>query len=168
MGMVRRIALLGMVVGLTALVLGRGPSAPQSAEAAAQISGLTFSSDMTSDLQPAGQVGVQFSGDNNGVAVTFTFTDLPPGSGLSRIVRLNGEDHNWDARHGALNCCQSGGSGRYGFWVVKKDSGDRGDLPGGAYDVRLYLNGVEIQHAGFGITGTGGSDDDNQNSNDND
>jgi hypothetical protein len=166
--MLKRVLFLGLVVGLSVATLGQGSLASRSAEAAPQISALSFSTDMTADFQPAGQVGVEFSGDNNGVFVTFSYTDLAPGSSIGRIVRQNGEDYNWDERHGGLSCCPSGGNGRYGFLVQQRSDMERGDLPGGAYEVRIYLNGVDVQHGGFGITGTGGSDDDNQNSNDND
>jgi hypothetical protein len=121
---------------------------------------------MTAGFEPAGQIGIEFPGGNNGIAVTFSYSDLPPGSGLTRIVRFNGEDYNWESdTHGRTNCCGAGGSGRYGFWIVKRGDGDRGDLAGGSWDVRIYLNGNEIQHGGFGIKGTGGGDSDSNNGN---
>jgi len=127
------------------------------AEAAAQIGTLQFSTDMTSQFMPGGTTAIEFPGDNKGIFVTFTYQDLPAGSGVSRIVRFNGDDYNFDDddAFGHLSCCWSGGSGRYGFRIVKK-SGDKGDLPSGAYDVRIYLNGTEIANGGFGIKGTGG------------
>jgi hypothetical protein len=158
--MLGRLALFTGIGVLSAAMLASGPLAPQSANAAASISALKFSSDMTSGFDPSGTIAPEFDGANNGVAVTFTYTDLPAGSSLSRIVRWNGEDYNWDSDlYGRTNCCSSG-SGKFGFWVVKRKDADRGDLPGGAYDVRIYLNGNEIQHGGFGIKGTGGGDSD--------
>ena len=151
------------VIGLlsTAAVLN-GALAPRPADAAAQIAPLTFSSEMTDKFEPV-DARIEFSGDNNGVFVTFTFTDLPPGK-LTRIVRFNGEDYNWDSdQHGHLNCCGNGGSGRYGFPVVRRSTGQLGDLPGGAYGVFLYYNGTEMQRGGFGIRGEGGGDSDSQN-----
>lgn len=138
---------------------------------------MTFSTDMTTDFQPAGAYGIDFPSDNNGVWVTFSFSDLPAGSGLTRIVRFEGSDYNYDSStYGRLQCCNSGGSGRYGFRILRIDGGT-GQLPGGAYDVRLYLNGQEVQQAGFGIRGDqgggkdelpGGNNNNNNNGNDND
>jgi hypothetical protein len=164
-----RLVFLALVGVLSAATIGSGALAPRQADAAASIGSLTFSTDMNDKFEPTGQVGIEFDGDNNGIAVTFPYSDLPSGSGLSRIVRLNGEDYNWDSDvHGHLSCCGSGGSGRYGFWIVKRGDGDRGDLAGGSWDVRVYLNGTEVQHGGFGIKGTGGGDSDGQSDNGND
>ena len=77
-------------------------------------------------------------------------------------MRFNGEDYNFDNdTFGHLNCCDAIGSGRFGF-PDRQESGDKGDLPGGAYDVRIYLNGTEIANGGFGIKGTGGGEHDNK------
>ena len=44
-----------------------------------------------------------------------------------------------------------------------------GDLPGAAYEVRLYVNGAEVAVGGFGVKGRGGLDNDDQGQgNDND
>ena len=147
--------------------LMQGPMVAKPAEAAGQIGTLQFSTEMNSQFMPGGTIGVEFPGDNHGVFVTFTYQGLPPGSNLSRIVRFDGEDYNYDSdTFGHLNCCGSIGSGRFGFPIVKR-SGDKGDLPGGSYDVRIYLNGTEIANGGFGIKGTGGSDHDKNSGNDN-
>jgi hypothetical protein len=156
---------LAGVLAVAALL--QGPLMAKPAEAAAQVGPLVFSTDMSDQYVAGGNVGIEFGGDNNGVFVTFNFKDLPPGSNLSRIVRFDGEDYNYDSdTFGHLNCCGSGGTGRYGFLIVKR-AGARGELPGGAYDVRIYLNGNEVANGGFGIKGTGGSDHDNRNGNDN-
>ena len=141
-------ALAGALAGILAL-LGLLVAEPTTAQG--PVGPLTFSSEMTAGLEPAGHVGVAFPSDNNGVYVTFTFSDLPQGSKLSRIVRVDGEDYNWDDQNGKLNCCSNGGSGRYGFPIVKRDSSEIGRLPGGAYEVLLYLNGAQVQAGGFGI-----------------
>ena len=71
------------------------------------------------------------------------------------LVRANGEDYKF----GKLNCCDSR-NGRFAFPFTKR--GDGGDLPGAAYDVRIYANGAEIAHGGFGVNGRGGLDNDGQ------
>jgi hypothetical protein len=140
------IALLGLVVA--------GSTAAQ-----APVGALTFSSEMTEGFEPAGTVGMDFPSDNNGVYVTFTYSDLPQGSNLSRIVRVDGQDYNWDEQNGPLSCCLNGGSGHYGFPIVKRDTSEIGQLPDGSYEVLLYLNGPQVQVGWFGI-------EDNENDND--
>jgi hypothetical protein len=158
-----RLALAGALAGMLALLglLVAGPTAAQ-----APVGPLTFSSEMTAGLESAGHKGIAFASDNNGVYVTFTYSDLPQGSTLSRIVRLDGEDYNWDEQNGALSCCPNGGSGRYGFPIVKRDTSEIGQLPGGSYEVLVYLNGSQAQVGGF-VIGSGDSRDDNENNNDN-
>jgi hypothetical protein len=73
-------------------------------------------------------------------------------------VRFNGDDYNWDSsRYDRLECCPSGGSGRYGFKVVRL-SGREGEIPGGRYEARIYLNGDEIANTGWEMRGAGGDD----------
>src|SRR3954452_6174756 len=153
------LTLAGVLAGTLALL---GLLVPGSAAAQAPVGPLTFSSGMTAGLEPAGHVGVAFPSGNNGVYVTFTFSGLPQGSNLSRIVRVDGEDYNWDDQNGTLSCCPNGGSGRYAFPIVKRDTSEIGQLPGGSYEVLLYLNGVQVQAGGFGI-GRGLDDNDNDN-----
>src|SRR6266516_2702451 len=96
--MLTRLALLLSVVELPMAMLMSGFLNAQPAQAAATISPLTFSSQITSDGQPAGDVGIEFSSDNNGVWVSFTFQDMTPGAQLHRIVRFNyNDDFNWDS-----------------------------------------------------------------------
>ena len=161
-----RLLFLAFVGLLSATILTGSTGLVQTALAAPTVGPLKFGEAMNESYQLTSE-GIYFSGDNNGVFVSFEFRDLPQGSKLSRIVRLNGEDYNWDSDvFGNLNCCPAGGSGRYGFLVTKRQ-GDRGDLPGGAYEVIIYNNGQEVAKSGFGIRGEGGSDNDNE-SNDND
>jgi hypothetical protein len=131
-------------------------SRPVQASGPVSISSLQFASHVTNKGEPAGS-RVEFSRDNEGVWVTFDYANVPAGSKLTRIVRFNGDDYNWDGNQfGHLDCCQAGGSGSYAFRVRRLD-GDDGWLPGGAYDVRLYMNGGEVAHGGFGVNGARGS-----------
>jgi len=157
-----RLVLAGVLAGTLALLglLVAGPTAAQ-----APVGPLTFSSAMTAGLEPAGRMGVAFPSDNDGVYVTFTFSGLPQGSNLSRIVRVDGEDYNWDDQNGALRCCPNGGSGRYGFPIMERDSSEIGQLPGGSYEVLLYLNGAQVQAGGF-VIGRGGDNNNNNNNSD--
>ena len=78
---------------------------------------------------------------------------------LSRLVRLNESDFNWDNQmYGHLNCCPNGGSGSVRFRVLQY-SGNEGRLPGGAYHVLVYANGVEMASLGVGIEGRRGDDE---------
>ena len=119
-----RLAFAGALAGILALLglLVAGPTAAQ-----APVGPLTFSSEITAGFD--GHAGVAFARDNNGVYVTLTYSGLPQGSNLSRIVRVDGEDYNWDDQNGALSCCSNGGSGRYGFPIVKRDTSEIGQLP---------------------------------------
>ena len=161
--MTGRILVLGAVGLLTAVSTMNGSWGPGALGAEAQIGQLVFSTGINDRAEPTGDVGIEFPGDNDGVYVTFTFGDLPSGGSLGRIVRFNGEDFNYDGDvYGHLKCCATGGSGRFGFRIVKQ-SGNAGRLPGGAYDVRIYLNDAGVQHGGFGIRGTQGGDNGNDN-----
>jgi hypothetical protein len=160
-----RLALAAVLTGAIALL---GLVVAGSTAAQAPVGPLTFSSEMTEGFEPAGTVGLAFPSENNGVYVTFTYSDLPQGSMLSRIVRVDGQDYNWDEQNGGLSCCPNGGSGRFGFPIVKRDNSEIGQLPGGSYEVLLYLNGPQVQVGGFGIEGGQGLDDsggDNENDN---
>jgi hypothetical protein len=120
------------------------------------VSSIRFTSHATNGGEPAG-ARIDFPRDNNGVWVTVDYENLPAGSTLTRIVRFNGDDYNWDSsKYGHLDCCQAGGSGHFAFRVLGLD-GSSGWLPGGAYDVRLYINGSEVAHGGFGVDGAHGS-----------
>jgi hypothetical protein len=163
--MIKRVALLVTVAALSVAVLANQGLAPEPATAQAAVGPLTFSTEMTGDFKPAGQVGIEFPADNNGVFVTFPYSNLPAGASIGRIVRWEGSDYNFDKQNGGLSCCPQGGSGQYGFRITRRN-GDHNEIPGGAYDVRLYLNGVEIANAGFGVKGTHGGDNDNQADND--
>jgi len=155
-----RFALLALVGALTVATLLNGRRSSQPADAAAQFSNLRFSTEMTGDFRPAGQTGIEFSSDNNGIFVTFRYTGLEPGTVLSRVVRVNGGEYNYDKDpFQLLTCCPKGGDGAYGFRIVKID-GSTGELPGGAYDVLIFANGGDqpVLHGGFGIRGTSGTD----------
>jgi hypothetical protein len=141
-----------------AVMAASAPAQDRAAQAAgpASISSLQFASHVSNKGEPAGS-RIEFSRDNDGVWVTFDYANLPAGSKLTRIVRFNGDDYNWDGNQfGHLDCCQAGGSGTYAFRVKRLDGND-GWLPGGAYDVRLYMNGSEVAHGGFGVNGARGS-----------
>lgn len=159
--MVPRSVLLALVgvLAVAALTALWPPARP--ADAQAQVSGLTFSSEITTNAEPAGQIGIEFPGDNNGVWVSFTFQNLSAGTTGARIVRFNESDFNYDSDfYGNLNCCAST-SGRHAFRVLRLN-GAEGELPGGRYQVIVLLNTggptpLTLQ-GGFGIRGEGGND----------
>jgi hypothetical protein len=158
-GMHARLAVIGVSAAIVALLGLHTRSSVDQAEAAPQVSNLAVSTEMGANFTPAGRVAIEFNqDDNDGVFVTFEYKDLAPGSKLTRIVRFNGDDYNWDnSRYGRLECCPNGGSGRYGFKVLRL-SGRDGELPGGRYEARIYLAGDEVAVVGWGIR-TGGGDD---------
>lgn len=151
---------IGLVAGLSALFAAAGPFAAMTVEADPQITDLHISSAMSrSGYQPGGDVGTDFPGHNDGLFVTFAYQDLPPGSTVTRIVRFEGSDYNWDDdQYGRLGCCPAGGNGRYGFQVLQL-SGDQGRLPGGDYQAFIYLNGGQVGQISWGINGAGGKND---------
>jgi hypothetical protein len=68
-----------------------------------------------------------------------------------------------------LPCC-SGASGRYAFPISATPPGR---LPEGGFEVIIYVNGAEVQRAGFAVlttsgSGTSGSKDEGGNGNGND
>jgi hypothetical protein len=150
------VALIGL---LSLVVVSTSSSLIQTVSAAPQVGPLRFSEAVNERLEPQGEA-IYFSSGNNGVYVTFDFRDLPRGTQLHRVVRWEGSDYNYDNPvFGYLTCCPNGGSGRYGFLIVRR-SGERDELPGGAYEVVIYNGGQEIARGGFGIRGEGGGDDD--------
>jgi hypothetical protein len=159
--MVKRHRIVQLVLGATlCLVTSGGLATARPVEADAQITNLQVSTGVKqSSFEPTGNVGTDFPGHNDGVWVTFAYQDVPPGSVLTRLVRFGGTDYNWDNdQYGYLDCCTSGGSGRYGFRVLRLD-GDAGDLPGGDYVAYIYLNGAQVGQVNFGINGAGGRND---------
>jgi hypothetical protein len=153
-----RLTLLTLTGLLSLVIVATSSSLIQTALAAPTVGPLQFSEAINERLEPQG-TSIYFPESNNGVFVTFEFRDLPPGTKLSRIVRVNQQDYNYDNPvFGELQCCPAGGSGRYAFLIVKP-SGERDELPGGAYEVAIYSGGLEVARSGFGIRGEGGDDD---------
>jgi hypothetical protein len=130
-------------------------AAPAAGPAATTVSGLTFSRSMDSDGR-AGGVDVEFGGGNRNIWVSFDYRDHDGNAKVSYLVRANGEDYKW----GRINCCPNN-SGHAAFEITHRNGGDR-DLPGAAYEVRLYVNDAEVAVGGFGIKGRSGLDQDNQ------
>ncbi len=155
--MLTRLAFLGLVGVLSVTTLMTGSLTARPAEAQAQIVSITFAEGVNERGEPVGQTGIEFPGDNNGVWVIVRYRGLPQGARITRIVRFNGDDYNWDeSPYPRLNCCPNGGDGTLSFPVVRL-TGSQGDLPGGRYDVFLYLGDQEIGQAGFGVRGAGGA-----------
>lgn len=136
-------------------------AAPVAGPASTVVNELVFSRGIDSDARPIGQ-DVEFGGGNNVVWASFNYREHDKNATFSYLLRANGDDYKW----GKLDCC-SNGSGRAAFPLTKKNG--NGDLPGAAYEVRLYVNGAEVAVGGFGVKGRGGLDnDDHRHGNDND
>ena len=136
-------------------------AAPVAGPASTEVTGLIFSREIDSNGRPIGQ-DVEFGGSNHDVWASFDYRDHDTNAKVTYPVRANGEDYKW----GTLDCCKSG-SGRAAFQITKKNG--HGDLPGAAYEVRLYVNSAEVAVGGFGVKGRGGLDNDDQgHGNDND
>ena len=173
--MIVRIAVVAVVLA-TFVVLGapwNGSSvslapatvsaAPVGAPAATSTDGLQFSTHVSSDGKPQ-DPRVEFGSGTNTVWASFQYHDHDPSAKVSYLVRADGEDYTF----GKLDCC-NGSNGRYAFPITKRSGS--GDLPGAAYDVRVYVNDTEVANGGFGVKGRGGLDHDGQgngNGNDND
>ena len=136
-------------------------AAPAAAPAGTWTNGLVFSSGITSDARPE-NVRTEFGSGTHTVWASFEYRDHDPNAEVSYVARANGDDYKF----GKLDCCDSS-NGRYAFAITKRGGG--GDLPGAAYDVRVYVNGAEVAQGGFGVNGRGGLDNDGQrHGNDND
>jgi hypothetical protein len=135
-------------------------AAPAAAPAATYTDGIQFSSHVSSEGRPENP-RTEFGGDTHSIWASFQYHDHDPSAKVSYLVRANGEDYKF----GRLDCC-NGSNGRYAFPITKRNGG--GDLPGAAYDVRVYVNDVEVAQGGFGVNGRDGLDQDGQeNGNDN-
>jgi hypothetical protein len=136
-------------------------AATLAAPAETSSSGLQFSKNVDSNGR-AIDPRTEFGGGTDRVWASFEFRDHDRNATVSYLVRANGEDY----KYGRLDCCDAG-QGRYAFPIQKRNG--NGELPGAAYDVRLYVNNVEVAHGGFGVNGRGGLDSDGQDyDNDND
>lgn len=136
-------------------------AAPVAGPASTVVSNLIFSREIDSNARPIGP-DVEFGGSNRDVWASFDFNEHDANAKFSYLVRANGEDYKW----GTLDCCRSG-SGRAAFQITKRSGS--GDLPGAAYEVRIYVNNAEVAVGGFGVKGRGGLDNDDQGQgNDND
>ncbi len=159
------VVVLGMPWNGTAADMGFRPltasAATLAAPAETSSSGLQFSTSVDANAR-AIDPRTEFGGSTDRVWASFEFRDHDRNATVSYLVRANGEDY----KYGRLDCCDAG-NGRYAFAIEKRNG--NGDLPGAAYDVRLYVNSVEVAYGGFGVSGRGGLDNDDQgHGNDND
>jgi hypothetical protein len=127
-------------------------AAPAGAPAATTTNGLQFSTSVDSNARP-NNPRTEFDGDTDDVWASFEYKDHDPNAKVSWGSRANGADYRW----GTLDCCDNR-DGRYAFQI----RGRSGGLPGAAYDVRVYVNDVEVAQGGFGVRGRGGLDNDGQ------
>jgi hypothetical protein len=137
------------------------PTTAAAAPAATWSNGLEFSTSVDSNGRPENP-RVEFGSGTDVVWVSFEFRDHDPGAVVSYLGRANGDDF----KDGKLACCNAR-EGRFAFPFTRR--GGDGDLPGAAYDIRIYVNGAEVAQGGFGVNGRGGLDNDGQDlGNDND
>ena len=135
-------------------------AAPVAAPAATSTDDLQFSAHVSSDSRPESPRS-EFGGSVDAVWASFQYHEHDPSAKVSYLVRANGEDYKF----GRLDCC-NGSNGRHAFPITKRNG--NGDLPGAAYDVRVYVNDSEVAQGGFGVNGREGLDHDGQqNGNDN-
>ena len=147
---------LGMPHGGASSALQPGVAA--AAPASTWTNGLAFSTGVDSNARPENP-RTEFGGGTETVWVSFDFRDHDPNAKVSHGARANGEDF----KDGRLDCCDAR-EGRFAFPFTKRNG--NGELPGAAYDIRIYVNDVEVAQGGFGVNGRGGLDNDGQ-SNDN-
>jgi hypothetical protein len=154
---VRIAAVAAILAGFVALGMTTAAAAP----AATSAGGIQFSTSVDSQARPENP-RTEFGSGTDTVWASFEFRDHDPNADVTALVRTNGDDY----REYDLACCDSS-SGRFAFPITKRGGG--GDLPGAAYDVRVYVNGAEVAQGGFGVNGRGGLDNDGQDQdNDND
>lgn len=154
---VRLLVSASLVVAIALVGVGSGgsssflrPTDASAAPAATTVDGLDFSHGVTSDAQPI-DPDIEYHSGENKVWASFSFHDHNPNTVVSYLVRADGQDYRW----GRLDCC-SAGSGRFAFPIERRNGGE---LAGAAYDVRVYVNDVEVAHGGFGVKGKQGLDD---------
>lgn len=128
-------------------------AAALAAPAPTSSNGIEFSTSIDGNGR-ASHPRTEFSGGTDTVWASFELRNHDRNATVTYLVRANGEDY----RYGTLDCCDAGQS-RHAFPIRKRNGGD---LPGAAYDVRLYVNGAEVAHGGFGVNGRGGLDNDGQ------
>ena len=131
-------------------------AAPVAAPAATYTDGIQFSTDVSSEARPHNP-RTEFGSGTHTVWASFQYHDHDRNAKVSYLVRANGEDY----RFGKLDCCD-GSNGRYAFPITRRSG--NGDLPGAAYDVRVYVNDAEVAQGGFGVNGREGLDHDGQGS----
>jgi hypothetical protein len=150
--------LMGMPLGGAGVTLRPSTAAaapavaPAVAPAATETNGLQFAAHVSSDARPE-DPRAEFDSSTHTVWASFEYRNHDPNAEVSYVARANGEDY----RFGKLDCCD-GSSGRFAFPIEKRG----GDLPGAAYDVRVYVNGAEVAQGGFGVNGRQGLDNDGQ------
>lgn len=147
-----------VVLGMPS-VSGDGLATASAAPAETATNGIQFSTAVTSDGRPV-DPRTEFPAGTNTVWASFDYSGHTPGARVSVLVRANGDDF----RSGDLDCC-NGTQGRFAFPIERRNGGD---LPGAAYDVRVYVNDVEVAQGGFGVRGRQGLDNDGQGDNGND
>ena len=128
------------------------PTTAAAAPAATWSDGLQFSTSVDSNARPENP-RTEFGSGTHTVWVSFELHDHDPKAQVSYLARANGEDYKF----GKLDCCDAR-DGRFAFPLTKRNGG--GDLPGAAYDVRIYVNNAEVAQGGFGVNGRGGLDND--------
>jgi hypothetical protein len=129
-------------------------AAPAVAPAATSTNGIQFSTSVDSNARPENP-RTEFGGGTDTVWASFEFRDHDRNADVTALVRANGDDYIVYK----LDCCD-GNNGRFAFPIRKRNGG--GELPGAAYDVRVYVNDAEVAQGGFGVNGRGGLDNDGQ------
>src|SRR5688572_22871746 len=140
------VAILASFVVLGMPLGGSGvfePATASAAPAGTWTNGLDFSTSVDSNARPENP-RTEFGGGTDRVWVSFEFGDHDPGAEFSYLARANGEDYKF----GKLDCCKAR-SGRFAFPFTKR--GDSGEIPGAAYEIRIYVNDAEVAKGGFGV-----------------
>jgi hypothetical protein len=145
--MLLAVAFLGAPLGSPGQSLRAAPV--EAAPAATYTDGIAVSHGITNDGQPVHE-DPEYSKGTHSVWISFNYYDHDSRAKVTYLARANGDDYKW----GSLDCCK-GNSGRFAF---EFDGKNGHDLPGAAYDVRIYVNGAEVAQVGFGVKGKGGLD----------
>lgn len=166
---VRIIAVVAVLASFVVVGMQQGnngtfePAVASAAPASTWTNGLAFSTSVDSNARPV-DPRIEFSSGTDVVWVSFDFRNHDPNAVVTYLARANRTDY----KTGRLDCCNAR-EGRFAFPFTKR--GDSGEIPGAAYDMRIYVNGAEVAQGGFGVNGRGGLDNDGQsddNGNDND
>ncbi len=157
--MIRRLLVGAVILVATAGLFSVRQQETTAVAAPSNVIGpISFGTGVNDQAQVTGEA-IEFGSDPGTIWASFQFGGIGPGTKLSFVLQLNGEDYAWGPILGVGNTS----SGRIAIPLTRPSDG--GSLPGGAYRLTIYEGMTEVGRGGFGIRGGGGADNGNAPSN---